>query len=187
MEAEFPGVESYWHAALTAKQTKTKAPYVWVVPSKIAADDRVSTASPAEASISARIRQRHLRGAGDSWLGSAIEAVRTQRREEIGADEHDPAASPCFKKESGWLQTRLSQVLKQLGIPPPEDEEGKSWTLKALRQNAAMEAAEEATPATSKTAAGRKLQHRPGSRATDAYLLERPACLQGPAQLFGRV
>lgn len=175
MEAEFPGVESYWHAALTARQTKTKAPYVWVVPSKIAADDRVSTASPAEDSISARIRQRHLQNAGDSWLGSAIEAVRTQRRKEIGADEHDPAANPCFKKESGWLQTRLSQVLKELGIPPPEDE-GKSWTLKALRQNAAMEAAQQA----SKAAAGRKLQHQPGSQATNTYLLERPPCLQGP-------
>lgn len=184
MEAEFPGVESYWHAALTAKQTKTKAPYVWVVPSKIAADDRVSTASPplkevpsaAEDSISARIRQRHLQNAGDSWLGSAIEAVRTQRRKKIGADEHDPAANPCFKNESGLLQTRLSQVLKQLNIPPPENEEGKNWTLKALRQNAAMEAAQQA----SKAAAGRKLQHQPGSQATNTYLLERPPCLQGP-------
>ena len=112
------------------------------------------------------------------------------KQEEPGGAPNDKdrptAANPCFKKESGWLQTRLSQVLKRLGIPPPEDKEGKSWTLKALRQNVAMEAAEEATPATSKTAAGRKLQHRPGSRATDAYLLERPACLQGP-QLFGRV
>lgn len=151
MEAEHPGVNSYWHAALTSEQTKTKEPYIWVLPSQTDADSR---------------------------LGRAIGAARTQRKKEIGKGL-DPAANPGFKKEAGRLQTRLDQVLKRLKVPPPKDK--KNWPLKALRQNAAMEAAQEApsSRAAPRTAAGRKLQHRPGSRATDKYLLERPACLQG--------
>ena len=155
MEAEHPGVDSYWHAALTDKQTKTKAPYIWVHPDQTDADNR---------------------------LGRAIEAARTQRKKEIGG-AHDPKANPSFKKEAGWLQTRLNQVLKRLRVSPPKDQKKEKWPLKALRQNAAMKAAHEAPQATSKTAAGRKLQHRPGSRATDRYLPERAACVQGLSRL----
>ena len=91
-----PTANSYWQAALPAKDTKTHVPYVWLVPDK---------ATPAEAQL--------------QLLGRAIERQReAMKKQVLGAN--------WAKRQLGQMQTRLDRHLKQLQIIRPPATSGLS-------------------------------------------------------------
>ncbi|MEC8428952.1 MAG: hypothetical protein VXZ35_11025, partial [Pseudomonadota bacterium] len=111
---KLPTASSCWQAALPAEDTKTRAPYVWLIPDE---------ATPAEMEL--------------RLLGKAIEKHRQARKTETDFDGN------WAKRELGKMQTRLERHLKKLQIAPPSKGKSTQWTLKVFRQNAAMGAAEQ--------------------------------------------
>jgi hypothetical protein len=98
------------------------------------------------------------------------EAWAQQGADRMALDDH---IKPLFAKQ----QQRMNELVKAAGLaPPPPQADGAAparWTPKAFRQNTALKEREQVVKDLILKRAGKKLQHRPGSKAVLSYLKDK--------------